>query len=130
VVAGVTTCVCVSTTIRQRVEYNYRMMIVSDAVAEVHREAHEAELKTMSRIKPGAESAPAAAAISILPMDIQIGDRFTDAAGEWEVVSHPATLHGAKSLRARVRRTGPPANERAVTWPAHVRVEIRRDQTL
>ena len=26
------------------------MMIVSDAVAEVHREAHDAELKTMSRI--------------------------------------------------------------------------------
>jgi hypothetical protein len=38
-------------------------------------------------------------------MDIQIGDRFTDEEGEWEVVSHPATLHGAKSLRARVRRT-------------------------
>jgi len=67
--------------------------------------------------------------VAVLPMDIQIGDRFTDAEGEWEVVSHPATLHGAKSLRARVRRTGPPANERAVTWPAHVRVEIRRDQT-
>jgi nicotinamidase-related amidase len=50
VVAGVTTCVCVSTTIRQGVEYNYRMMIVSDAVAEVPREAHDAELKTMSRI--------------------------------------------------------------------------------
>jgi hypothetical protein len=77
----------------------------------------------------GRNPAPAAAAISILPMDIQIGDRFTDAAGEWEVVSHPATLHGAKSLRARVRPTGPPANERDVTWPAHVRVEIRRDQT-
>jgi hypothetical protein len=34
-------------------------------------------------------------------MDIQIGDRFTDEEGEWEVVSHPATLHGAK--RAYVR---------------------------
>lgn len=50
VVAGVTTCVCVSTTIREGVEYNYRMIIVSDAVAEVHRDTHEAELKTMARI--------------------------------------------------------------------------------
>jgi nicotinamidase-related amidase len=50
VVAGVTTCVCVSTTIRQGVEYNYRMILVSDAVAEVHRDTHEAELKTMSRM--------------------------------------------------------------------------------
>jgi hypothetical protein len=59
-------------------------------------------------------------------MEIQIGDRFTDEEGEWEVVSHPAALHGAKSLRARVRRTEQPAAERDVTWPAHVRVEIRR----
>jgi nicotinamidase-related amidase len=50
VVAGVTTCVCVSTTIRGGVEYNYRMIIVRDAVAEVHRDTHEAELKTMARI--------------------------------------------------------------------------------
>jgi hypothetical protein len=42
------------------------------------------------------------------------------------VVSHPATLHGAKSLRARVRRAREPAVEREVTWPAHVSVEIRR----
>ncbi len=50
VVSGVTTCVCVSTTIRGGVEYNYRMILVSDAVAEVDRETHEAELKTMSRV--------------------------------------------------------------------------------
>jgi hypothetical protein len=59
-------------------------------------------------------------------MDIQVGDRLTDEEGEWEVVSHPATLHRAKSLRARVQRPGQPATEREVTWPAHVRVEIRR----
>jgi hypothetical protein len=64
--------------------------------------------------------------VSLLPMEVQIGDRFTDEEGEWEVVSHPATLHGAKTLRARVRRAGEPAIERDVTWPAHVRVEIRR----
>jgi hypothetical protein len=37
-------------------------------------------------------------------MEIQIGDRFTDEEGEWEVASHPAIPHGAKSLRARVGR--------------------------
>jgi nicotinamidase-related amidase len=50
VVCGVTTCVCVSTTIRGGVEHNYRMILASDAAAEVHREAHEAELKTMQRV--------------------------------------------------------------------------------
>ena len=50
VVCGVTTCVCVSTTVRGGVEHNYRMILVNDAVAEVSREAHDAELKTMARI--------------------------------------------------------------------------------
>jgi len=50
VVAGVTTCVCVSNTVRGGVEHNYRMMLVSDAVAEVSRDTHAGELKTMSRI--------------------------------------------------------------------------------
>jgi nicotinamidase-related amidase len=40
VVSGVTTCVCVSTTVRGGVEYNYRIILVSDAVAEVDRAAH------------------------------------------------------------------------------------------
>jgi ureidoacrylate peracid hydrolase len=50
VACGVTTCVCVSTTIRGGVEHNYRMIVVSDAVAEVDRTTHEAELRTMARI--------------------------------------------------------------------------------
>jgi nicotinamidase-related amidase len=50
VVAGVTTCVCVSTTVRGGVEHNYRMILVRDAVAEVSRDTHEAELRTMDRL--------------------------------------------------------------------------------
>jgi ureidoacrylate peracid hydrolase len=50
VVSGVTTCVCVSTTVRGGVEHNYRMILVGDAVADVHRDTHEAELKTMARV--------------------------------------------------------------------------------
>ena len=50
VACGVTTCVCVSTTIRGGVEYNYRMIVVGDAVADVDRSTHEAELRTMARI--------------------------------------------------------------------------------
>jgi ureidoacrylate peracid hydrolase len=50
VVSGVTTCVCVSTTVRGGVEHNYRMILVEDAVAEVSRDSHEAELKTMARV--------------------------------------------------------------------------------
>lgn len=50
VVSGVTTCVCVSTTIRGGVEYNYRMILVRDATAERNRESHDAELKVIERV--------------------------------------------------------------------------------
>jgi ureidoacrylate peracid hydrolase len=50
VVAGVTTCVCVSCTVRGGLEYNYRMIVAGDGVAEVSRHTHAAELKTMDRI--------------------------------------------------------------------------------
>lgn len=50
VVSGVTTCVCVSNTVRGGVEENYYMVIVKDAVAEVNRQAHAAELAAMDRI--------------------------------------------------------------------------------
>jgi hypothetical protein len=50
----------------------------------------------------------------MLPMEIQIGDRFTDHGFEWEVVTRPAILHGGKSLRARIQRPGLPESEREV----------------
>lgn len=50
IVSGVTTCVSVSNTLRGGVEHNYRMILVGDAVAEVSRDTHEAELKTMTRV--------------------------------------------------------------------------------
>jgi hypothetical protein len=87
---------------------------------ETEHEPHE------RRGKPRAVQTPDTATGSILQMEIQIGDRFTDEEGEWEVASHRAILHGAKSLRARVRRVEQPATERDVTWPAHVTIEIWR----
>jgi nicotinamidase-related amidase len=57
VVSGVTTCVCVSTTVRGGLEYNYRMILVSDAAAEADRNTHADELKTMSRVFPDVKSA-------------------------------------------------------------------------
>jgi hypothetical protein len=61
-------------------------------------------------------------------MELQIGDRFADQDLEWEVVTRPEVLHSAKVLRARIQRPGLPESEREMTWPAHVRVEIRRGQ--
>ncbi|HET6196716.1 MAG TPA: isochorismatase family protein [Acetobacteraceae bacterium] len=49
VVAGVTTTVCVSTTLRGGVGHNYNMILVKDAVAETSRELHEAEVEILGR---------------------------------------------------------------------------------
>jgi hypothetical protein len=76
--------------------------------------------------KPEPAQGQGAATVSVLPMEIQVGDRFTDHDFEWEVLTHPAVLHGAKSLRARIQRPGLPESERDMTWPAHERVDIRR----
>jgi hypothetical protein len=75
---------------------------------------------TRPRREPDAQSE------SVFPMEVQVGDRFTDHGFEWEVMTHPAALHGAKSLRARVQRPGLPESEREVTWPAHERITVRR----
>jgi hypothetical protein len=74
---------------------------------------------------PGAQE-PDTGSASVLPLEIRVGDRFTAEGFEWEVLTHPTAMHGAKSLRARVVRPGVPETEREVTWLAHERVTIRR----
>ena len=76
--------------------------------------------------KPPAAQEPDAGSASVLPMDLQVGDRFTAEGFEWEVLTHPTAMHGAKTLRARIVRPGVPETEREVTWLAHERVAIRR----
>ena len=46
VFAGVTTNVCVASTVRGAIDHNYSCIVVTDAVAETSRKAHEAELET------------------------------------------------------------------------------------
>src|SRR5262249_735801 len=76
------------------------------------------------------DAAPAkqAGTVALLPMEIQIGDRFTGGEYEWQVVTHPGAFQGGKSLRARIRRSGVPESATEMIWPAHVRVQIRRAQ--
>jgi hypothetical protein len=78
------------------------------------------------RAEPNANQNADAVTVSVLPIEIRIGDRITDHDFEWEVLTHPAVLHGAESLRPKIRRPGLPKSEWDMTWPAHVRVEIRR----
>jgi hypothetical protein len=55
-------------------------------------------------IKPRAAPEPDTA--WVLPMDLQVGDRFTAEGFEWEVLTHPTSISGAKRLLARVATRG------------------------
>jgi len=79
-------------------------------------------------VKAPSSQEPGAGSQSVLPMNIQVGDRFTAEGFEWEVLTHPTATHGAKALRARVLRPGLPETEREVTWQAHERLKIRRSR--
>ena len=75
-----------------------------------------------SRRRPDPEPA-----LSLSPAQLRIGDRLTDADGEWEVASNPQTYRGGKDVEARVQRPGQPATVRLMSWSAYEKLAIWRD---
>jgi hypothetical protein len=59
-------------------------------------------------------------------MQLQIGDRYTDETGEWEILSQPFTLGGEKVVHARVQEVGEPAVTTRRSWGAHEKVAVKR----
>jgi hypothetical protein len=59
-------------------------------------------------------------------MELQVGDRFSDETGEWEVVGQPYTAAGGRLAHARVQRVGQPADAEVRTWSAHERISVKR----
>ena len=62
----------------------------------------------------------------VLPMHLQIGDRFYDETGEWEVIGRPFITAPGKNAHARVRKVGKPELTDLRTWGAHERVSVQR----
>lgn len=61
-----------------------------------------------------------------MPMQLQVGDRFADETGEWEVISRPYTPVGGKTAHVRVERVGQPDVTDLRTWGAHERIAVTR----
>ena len=81
----------------------------------------------MAKPKPEKKPAPAALATKrVLPMELQIGDRFVDETGEWEVTVRPYTSPGGKTVHARVRRVDQPDTVEERSWGGHERVAVKR----
>jgi len=64
--------------------------------------------------------------LSVLPMQLHIGDLITNEAGDWEVISRPVTYAYGHEVRARVKRLGESATTKTAYWPAHERLTIQR----
>src|SRR5207244_3560273 len=62
--------------------------------------------------------------LSVFPNQLRVGDRFTDAEGEWEVASRPVGFKQGHEVRARVRRPGAPG----LRHGARIGAEALRDQ--
>lgn len=56
----------------------------------------------------------------ILPMQLQVGDRFTDEEGKREVISRPWVIRGGKMAHAMVQRDGDPGTMPGQTRAARV----------
>ena len=81
----------------------------------------------MARPRPEKKPEPAPPAPRrVLPMELQVGDRFVDETGEWEITVRPYTSPGGKNVHARVRRMDQPATAEERTWGAHERIAVRR----
>lgn len=66
------------------------------------------------------------AATRLLPMQLQPGDRFVDATGEWGIAGRPYTTNAEKTVHVRVRRVDQPEVTLVRSWGAHEQIAVRR----
>jgi len=61
----------------------------------------------------------------VLPIELQVGDRFVDVGGEWEVISRPYTATDGKSIHVHIRKVSQPATAEIRTWDAPEHVSMK-----
>jgi hypothetical protein len=76
--------------------------------------------------KKGQEAPGQPAEQQVVPMQLQIGDRFVNETGMWEVASRPYTTNAGKDAHVRVKKVGQPDVTELRTWGADERVAVRR----
>jgi len=62
----------------------------------------------------------------VLPMELRVGDRFSDETGEWEVVGRPQTSAAGKNAHVRVRLVEQPTVTGTRLWGAHEHINVKR----
>jgi hypothetical protein len=59
-------------------------------------------------------------------MELQVGDRFSDESGEWEIVGRPYSTVGGKKTEVRVQRVDKPGVTEIRTWGSYEKITLRR----
>lgn len=59
-------------------------------------------------------------------MQLQVGDKFSDESGQWEVITHPSATGGGKSTSVRVQRVDKPGATETRLWSSYERVAVMR----
>jgi len=104
-------------------------VLIIEAEAALHGLREAVREAPMHRVrenesKEGWESRPHS--YHPLPMKLQVGDRFSDEAGEWEIASPPRATADGKGIHTLVRRDTEPVTVEERTWVAHERIRVRR----
>jgi hypothetical protein len=66
------------------------------------------------------------ATLQLLPIELKIGDRISDATGLWEVIGRPLAAPNEKTVHVRVRRLGQPSSAVLLVWGAQERLSVKR----
>jgi hypothetical protein len=61
----------------------------------------------------------------VFPRHLQVGDRFSDETGEWQIASRPYSTEGGQRIHTPVRRVDQPATVADRTWIAHERICVK-----
>ena len=64
--------------------------------------------------------------VRILPMQLQVGDRFSDESGQWEVIGRPYTTLGGKNSHVRVQRVDKPGVTETRLWGSYEKITVIR----
>ena len=67
--------------------------------------------------------------IRVLPMQLQVGDRFSDESGEREVIGRPYTTAGGKTSHVRVQRVDKPGVTETRQWGSYEKITVIRRAT-
>ena len=79
--------------------------------------------------KPRPEKKREPAEPTVLPTELQVGDRITDETGEWEVIRQPYTTAEGRIVHARVQKINEPASWEIRNWDALKRINVGRATT-